>query len=227
MANGIFITGTDTGIGKTIASCAVMHELAKQGHKVAGMKPIASGACLQDGQLQNEDALALIQHANISVDYQQVNPYCFEPAIAPHIAAEQANVDIDMSIIQESFAELAKQVDWVVVEGVGGWLVPINKKQVVADIALELQLPVILVVGLRLGCINHALLTMESMRSKGVNIMGWIANQIAPNLSATDRIIKTLQNKLNSHYLGFLPYFEKGIYDPGKIIDLKLPKKTD
>ncbi|VAW99826.1 Dethiobiotin synthetase [hydrothermal vent metagenome] len=224
MANGIFITGTDTGIGKTIASCAVMHELAKQGHKVAGMKPIASGACFQKGQLQNEDALALIKHANISVDYKQVNPYCFESAIAPHIAAKQARVDINMSIIQQAFTELGKQADWVVVEGVGGWMVPINEQQVVADIALELALPVILVVGLRLGCINHTLLTMESMQSKGVNIMGWIANQLDPDLTATEQIIKTLQNKLNSSYLGYLPYFDKGLFDPDKKIDLKLAK---
>lgn len=222
MANGIFITGTDTGIGKTIASCAVMHELAKQGYKVAGMKPIASGARFQNGQLQNEDALALIQHANISVDYQQVNPYCFEPAIAPHIAAEQAGVDIDISIIQESYLELSKQSDWVVVEGMGGWLVPINQEQVVADIALELQLPVILVVGLRLGCINHALLTMDSMKAKNINIMGWIANSVDSNLTAKEKIIKTLQNKLDSTCLGYLPYFDKGYFDPTNTFNLTI-----
>jgi len=224
MTNGIFITGTDTGIGKTIVSCALMHELAQQGYKVAGMKPIASGASFHNGQLQNEDALALIQHANTSADYERVNPYCFEPAIAPHIAAKQARVDINMSIIQQAFTELGKQADWVVVEGVGGWMVPINEQQVVADIAFELALPVILVVGLRLGCINHTLLTMESMQSKGVNIMGWIANQLDPDLTATEQIIKTLQNKLNSSYLGYLPYFDKGLFDPDKKIDLKLAK---
>ncbi len=222
MTNGIFITGTDTGIGKTIASCALMHELAKQGYKVAGMKPIASGARIQNGQLQNEDALALIQHANICVDYKQVNPYCFEPAIAPHIAAEQAGVDIDISMIQESFTELSKQADWVVVEGVGGWLVPVNEEQAVADIALALQLPVILVVGLRLGCINHALLTMDSMRSKNVNIMGWITSQVDPTLAATEQIIKTLQNKLHSAYLGYLPYFVKGHFDPTQGVRLQI-----
>ena len=191
-----------------------MHDLVRQGYKVAGMKPIASGARFQNGQLQNEDALALIQHANSKADYTQVNPYCFEPAIAPHIAAYQAGVDISLSLILESFTELSKDVDWVVVEGVGGWLVPINDEQVVADIAVELQLPVILVVGLQLGCINHALLTMQSIRAKNVNITGWIANQLDPDLPASDDIIKTLQNKLNSNYLGHLPYFDKGQFDP-------------
>ena len=222
MTKGIFITGTDTGIGKTIVTCAVMHVLAQQGLNVAGMKPIASGAHSHHGQLQNDDALALMHHANTIVDYQLVNPYCFEPAIAPHIAAEKIGVDINITTIQDAYTTISKQTDVVVVEGVGGWLVPINDEQLVADIAVELQLPVILVVGLRLGCINHALLTEESIKKKNANILGWIANQVDPNLPSTKQVIKTLQNKLNSPYLGYVPYFVDGHFDPNQILKLNL-----
>ena len=222
MANGIFITGTDTGIGKTIASCAIMHELAKQGFSVAGMKPIASGATSHQGQLKNDDALALMRHSTAAQEYKYVNPYCFEPAIAPHIAAELAGIEINMNSIQQSYAKLCEKVDWVVVEGVGGWLVPINMEQEVSDIADQLNLPVILVVGLRLGCINHALLTLESIRSKNIKIIGWIANHVVPKLHSSDQIIKTLQNKMNTTYLGYLPHFDKGHFDPSQTINLNL-----
>ncbi len=222
MANGIFVTGTDTGIGKTIVSCAVIHELVQQGYKVAAMKPIASGAQYIKEQLQNDDALSLMQYVNTEHDYNHVNPYCFEPAIAPHIAANRVGVDIRIPVIRESYQVLNDQADCVVVEGVGGWLVPINEQQSVADIAIELELSVIMVVGLRLGCINHALLTMDSIMAKNIKIMGWIANQVDPNLTATDQIIKTLQNKLNSPYLGFLPYFSNGHFDPNQTFNLNL-----
>ena len=227
MTKGFFITGTDTNIGKTIASCALLHTLSQQGFKVAGMKPIASGAELNsnidsanphskrpEGILQNEDALALIEHSNVPLDYQQVNPYCFKPAIAPHLAAQQAKIEIAMPIIEQAYAELSKQVDWVIVEGVGGWRVPINPQQCVADIALQLKLPVILVVGMKLGCINHALLTIESIKAAGIPLKGWIANQIDPEMQCYEQTIKTLQNKMNTTYLGSLPYFNKGRFDP-------------
>jgi len=232
MAKGFFITGTDTNIGKTFTSCALLHLLSQQGFKVAGMKPIASGSTVvQEGtrhsvtlnghRLQNADALALMRHSNLPLHYAQVNPYCFEPAIAPHLAAAQADVEIDINTIQQAYDEISKQADWVIVEGVGGWRVPINSKQTVADMALQLKLPVILVVGMRLGCINHALLSMESLKSTGVEIKGWIANKM-DDMDFYQETLKTLQNKMKMTYLGSMPYFENAQLDLDQCTQINL-----
>jgi dethiobiotin synthetase len=155
-----FITGTDTGVGKTLVSCALLHGLAAQGKRAVGFKPVAAGCDADD---HNEDAKALRAASNIQAAYGQINPYCFTHAIAPHLAARHAGVRIEFGRILNSYRELEAQADAVVVEGVGGFCVPLNEKQDSADLAAALELPVILVVGMRLGCLNHALLTVRAI----------------------------------------------------------------
>jgi len=168
-----FVTGTDTGVGKTLISCALLHGFAARGKRVVGMKPVAAG-CDDNGH--NEDVLQLRAAGNVAVGYGQINPYCFVPAIAPHLAAQHAGVTIRFSRIAASYRELAAQAEVVIVEGAGGLLVPLNEQQDSADLAKELDLPVILVVGMRLGCLNHALLTVEVLAARGLVLAGWVAN---------------------------------------------------
>ena len=161
-----FITGTDTGIGKTLIACALLHAFSAQGKRVVGMKPVAAGC---DDHGQNEDALKLRAASNVQATYGQINPYCFLPAVAPHIAAQQAGVEIQFARIASCYRELTAQAEVVIVEGAGGLLVPLNNTQDGADLALELGVPIILVVGIRLGCLNHALLTVAAINTRGLN----------------------------------------------------------
>lgn len=195
--SGLFITGTDTEIGKTYVSSLLIKILADEGLKVTGMKPVASGAKKINGVLQNEDALSLMQSSNIEVDYKNVNPYVFEPAISPHLAAEDAGIEIDFAEIKNNFDHLKSISDVVVVEGVGGWYAPLTSDTTVADLAETLNLPVILVVGLRLGCLNHALLTAQAIRQSGLSVAGWIANHVDEDFSSAEENIKTLKHFLN------------------------------
>jgi len=174
--SGLFITGTDTEIGKTFVSSLLIKILVEEGLQVVGMKPIASGARIIDGSLKNEDALSLMQASNVDADYKNINPYIFEQAIAPHIAAEQVGIEIDLEEIKNNFVQLKNKSDVVVVEGVGGWYAPLSDSTTVADLAETLALPIILVVGLRLGCLNHALLTAQAIRQSGLPVAGWVAN---------------------------------------------------
>lgn len=222
MAKGLFITGTDTGIGKTYVSCLLIDELIRHGHKVVGMKPIASGAERVKGVLQNEDAMQLIQHANVDSPYKLVNPYCFEPAIAPHIAAEAMQQQIQLAVLAKVYAELSTYADYVIVEGVGGWLVPINKLETVADIPGKLNIPVIMVVGMKLGCINHALLTAEAIRISGNNLIGWIANNIDTEMTAYQENLETLKNKLKCPLVACVPYSDQRQHDPNQPININL-----
>lgn len=201
----VFITGTDTEVGKTCISAAIIDIYREQGLRVAGMKPIASGCETTHQGLRNDDALTLMSHANVDLAYDVVNPYAFEPAIAPHIAAMQVGIDIKPDSIKQRFNDIQSQVDVVVVEGAGGWLVPINNSQTIADLAVELALPVILVVGIRLGCINHALLTAEAIKHSGLQLMGWVANHVEENAQSSE-IISSLQQRLASPCLGVVPY---------------------
>ena len=179
---GFFITGTDTGVGKTVCSAALARALARRSARVAVMKPVASGALLTPQGLRSEDALRLMAEASVAAPYETVNPYCFEPPISPHIAAAEAGVRIDLRRIGACYAALAAQADVVIVEGAGGWLAPLGPDSAMADIPRSLALPVILVVGMRLGCLNHALLSHESIRSHGAKFAGWVANGIDPAL---------------------------------------------
>jgi dethiobiotin synthetase len=168
-----FVTGTDTGVGKTLVSCALLHAFAAQGRRVAGFKPVAAG-CDEYGQ--NDDAKLLCAASSVHAAYAEINPYCFPHAIAPHLAARHAGVHIEFPHILAAYGELAARADEVIVEGVGGFCVPLNDRQDSADLAQQLGLPVILVVGMRLGCLNHALLTARAIADRQLECAGWIAN---------------------------------------------------
>lgn len=201
-----FVTGTDTNVGKTLISCALLHGFSVQGKRVVGMKPVASGCNAKE---QNDDALQLRAAGNVAVSYGQINPYCFLPAIAPHIAAQRAGVEIQFSRITASYQELAAQADVVIVEGAGGFLVPLNAQQDSANLVRELNLPVILVVGMRLGCLNHALLTVEAIVTRGLTLAGWVANLIEPDMTMCEENIAALQQRISAPLLGVVPYDAK------------------
>lgn len=188
-----FITGTDTDVGKTYIASALVQHFCQQGLQAVGMKPVAAGAELVDGRLLNSDVTELIKAGNVDADLALINPYVFAPAIAPHIAAEQAGIRVLLDNIQQSFDVLQTKADVVVVEGAGGFRVPINRQETMADLAVKLNLPIILVVGVRLGCINHALMTAGSIRAAGLNLVGWVANRIDQNMPAIEENIATLK----------------------------------
>lgn len=204
--NGLFITGTDTGVGKTRVSVALMEMLKAQDKRVAGMKPIASGARLTPAGLRNEDAEQLQQAASIALPYERINPYCFAPAIAPHLAARAAGRSIDLSRIVEAHDALTAQADWVIVEGVGGWKVPLGKHFTTVDLAAALGWSVLLVVGLRLGCLNHALLTADAIAASGVALAGWVANYVDPQCSEADELAEDLDHRLSVPRHSTLPW---------------------
>jgi dethiobiotin synthetase len=198
-----FITGTDTGVGKTLVSCALLHAFAAQGKRVVGFKPVAAGC---DDEDHNEDAQRLRAAGTISASYGQINPYCFPLAIAPHLAARHVGARIDFSRILHSYAELAGQADEVIVEGVGGFCVPLNDQQDSADLAQSLELPVILVVGMRLGCLNHALLTVRAIAHSQLKCAGWVANVLDADMPALQQNIEALQERIDVPLLGVVPY---------------------
>jgi len=211
MKGGIFITGTDTGVGKTVVACALVRGLIARGCRVGVMKPIAAGATRTPEGLRNVDALALLEAANVTRPYAQVNPYCFEPAVSPHIAAEEAKIEIDLDLIVHDLAELSALSDWVVIEGAGGWLAPIGRGSTMADLAKALAVPVVLVVGVRLGCLNHAQLSLESIRARGVPFAGWIANAIDPAMARSGENLATLEERLGEPPLAFVPWTQDAI----------------
>jgi dethiobiotin synthetase len=209
MTQGYFITGTDTGAGKTWATVALMRHLQSMGKTVLAMKPVASGCMLHDGELKNEDALLLQHYASFAVPYALVNPYALELPVAPHIAAQRAGIAIDFDAIGAAFRQLQAQADAVLVEGVGGWAVPLSAAQDVADLAKSLGLPVIMAVGMRLGCINHALLTYRAIAASGVEFRGWLAVCVDPHMAAVEENIAALQGLIAAPLLGVLPHSGK------------------
>lgn len=202
--NSVFVTGTDTDVGKTRISVAIIELLQRQDKRVAAMKPVASGCELTIDGLRNDDAMQLSQQANVELPYQLMNPYAFEPAIAPHIAAEQVKTCIELAVIKKNFDLIQQQSDAVVVEGAGGWLVPLNQTETIADLAIRLALPVILVVDIRLGCINHALLTVQAIESTGLKLQGWVANNFGRNPESIE-IVETLTQRIWAPCLGYVP----------------------
>jgi dethiobiotin synthetase len=182
MKQAFFITGTDTDVGKTYVACKLINEYVAQGYKVVGMKPVAAGGDFVDGKWLNDDVLKLEAASNVKALRNLTNPYSFKEAIAPHIAAEKSGVEIKIEVIQQAFKQLAEMADIVIIEGAGGFLVPLNSKESMADLAAALNIPVILVVGMKLGCINHSLLTVEAIQARNLNLHGWIANKIAPDM---------------------------------------------
>ena len=190
-----FVTGTDTEVGKTLISCALLLHLRKSHPRVVGMKPVAAGTTPEG---ENEDALALRAAGSIRVPRELDNPYCLPLPMSPHLAARAAGQRIEVDVLVERYRQLAALADAVVVEGAGGFHVPLNESQTGADLAQALQLPIVLVVGLRLGCLNHALLTAEAIRARGLGIAGWVANRIDPQMQAQEDNIAYLREHLKA-----------------------------
>ena len=208
MKQAFFVTGTDTGVGKTHVTCQMIKQYIAQGKKVVGMKPIAAGEDLVNGEWVNDDVLKLAAASNVNAPRHLINPYSFRPPIAPHIAAEQADITVDCDVIKHAFETLKTLADVVIVEGAGGFLVPINNTQTMADLAVALNVPVIMLVGMRLGCINHSLLTVEAIRSRQLHLHGWVANQIDPNMLVPIENEATLTRLINAPKLMTVPYFQ-------------------
>jgi len=204
-----FVTGTDTGVGKTLVSCALLHAFAAGGKRVAGFKPIACGC---DDDMQNEDTKRLLGAGNVSASHAQVNPYHFTQPVAPHIAAANAGVCIDFGRIIASYRELSAQADTVIVEGVGGFRVPLSETHDTADLAVALGLPVIMVAGMRLGCLNHALLTVRAITDCGLECAAWVANVTCEDMAALPENIAALRQRIPAPLLGVIP-FQPGL-DP-------------
>lgn len=198
-ARGVFVTGTDTGVGKTRVAIALIHALRARGLRVAAMKPVSAGSA--PGEL-NEDVVALVEAANVVADLRDINPYAFVEPVAPHIAAQGAHVRIDLDCIAAAYARLAADADVVVVEGAGGWRVPLNEREDMADLAQCLGLPVLLVVGLRLGCLNHALLTTEAITRRPLSWAGWVGNQFDAEMACLPENIAALRLRLPGPCLG-------------------------
>lgn len=197
-----FITGTDTEIGKTFVTCTLLHAARLQGLTALGMKPIAAGAERVNGEFINEDAARLRAAGSFDPGLALLNPYCLASPIAPHIAAEEEGVQFDFNRLRDAFAALKAQADVVLVEGVGGFRVPLADDYDTADLARDFALPVILVVGMRLGCINHALLTAEAIMARGLPLVGWVANQVDPTMLRFEQNLAALTARLPAPRLG-------------------------
>jgi len=204
MAQGFFVTGTDTGVGKTLVACALLHAFAARGKTVIGMKPVAAG--IEGGRYA--DVEALMAASTVAGERRLVNPYAFEQAIAPNIAAEKQGVEISIEVIVEAYRRLARQADVVVVEGSGGFMIPLNASQTSADLARRLALPVVLVVGMRLGCLNHALLTRRAIADLGLACAGWVANGIPPGMRLVEENTLALSQRIDAPLIGTIPPLE-------------------
>lgn len=206
MAAAFFVTGTDTEVGKTTIAAGLLHAARRAGLSTAAAKPVASGCEMTAGGLRNSDALALLAECTLPMRYEQVNPFAFEPAIAPHLAAREAGVELSAERLAEPVRRmLALQADFSLVEGAGGWRVPLADRENLSDLVLLLGLPVILVVGVRLGCINHALLSAEAIERDGLRLAGWVANIVDPATSRLDENLATLGERLAAPCLGRVP----------------------
>ena len=209
MVNTFFVTGTDTDVGKTLVTAALMQAVRDSGLYVAGYKPVASGCELIGGELKNKDALILQEASSVELEYSEHNPYAFAPAIAPHIAAAQAGITISLDRLSDGLKVLENtEAEWVFVEGAGGWRLPLNDEHYLSDWVKKEQLPVILVVGMRLGCINHALLTLEAIERDGLTVAGWVVNQVYPNMSHYQENVATLKQRISAPLLGEIPWLE-------------------
>jgi dethiobiotin synthetase len=220
-----FVTGTDTGVGKTLVSCALLHAFAAQNKKVVGFKPVATGCDEND---HNEDAIKLRAASNVLTTYGQVNPYCFVPPVAPHIAARQSGVRIELPRILTTYEELESLADEVIVEGAGGFMIPLNEIHDSTDLAKKLALPVIVVVGMRLGCINHALLTMRVIEDCGLQCAGWVANVMEQNMPVRSENIESLRQRIKAPLIGVVPFqSDADARSVAGILDIQLLNKDD
>nr|WP_208760490.1 dethiobiotin synthase [Yersinia mollaretii] len=204
--NRWFITGTDTDVGKTIASCALLQAATHQGYRTAGYKPVASGSQMTADGLRNSDALALQANSSEALDYAQVNPLTLLEATSPHIASESEGREIHLPALSQGLRQLEQSADWILIEGAGGWFTPLSPQATFADWVEQEQLPVILVVGVKLGCINHALLTALAIRHAGLTLAGWVANEVIPARGRQAEYLATLTRMIDAPLLGVIPY---------------------
>jgi dethiobiotin synthetase len=200
------VTGTDTGVGKTVIACALLAAFAGSGRRAVGMKPVACGGEPGAGFIVNDDVEQLLVAGNVDAPREHVNPYCFAPPIAPHIAARQAGVEIEFDRIERSYRALAGMADVVVVEGVGGFNVPLGAGTDTAQLAGRLALPVVLVVGMRLGCLNHALLTADAVTRSGLTLAGWVANHVDPDMAVADDNVRALDERIGAPRIGRISF---------------------
>jgi dethiobiotin synthetase len=203
---GLFVTGTDTGVGKSLVACALLHAYAARGLRVVGMKPVAAGAMRINGILVNDDVEQLIAASNVAAPRELVNPYCYASPIAPHIAAADEKNTITIKYLNDTYQRLSALADVTIVEGAGGFCVPLNDAESSADLARALALPVVMVVGMRLGCLNHALLAAEAIRARGLTLAGWVANHIDADMSRADENVAALQARLGTPMLARIAY---------------------
>lgn len=217
---GWFVTGTDTGVGKTFVTTLLLRGLAARSWRVVGLKPVATGCRMTPEGLRNEDAEMLRAAANVPASYAEVNPHAFEPPMAPHLAAQAAAVRLDAAVIAAHCRIFAPRCDATLVEGIGGWLVPLNETETIADLARAIGMPVIVVVGLRIGCINHALLTCRAVCGAGLSLAGWIANFIDPELAEPERMIETIAQRVPAPLLARVPFRPSGSFTLAGALDL-------
>jgi dethiobiotin synthetase len=217
-----FVTGTDTEVGKTVASCALLQAANRAGFRTAGYKPVASGSEMTTDGLRNTDALALQRNSGVALNYEDVNPYTFAEPTSPHIVSEDEGRPIDAHALSAGLQALSHKADWVLVEGAGGWYTPLAADWTFADWVQAERLPVILVVGVKLGCINHALLTAQAIAQAGLPLVGWIANDVIPPGKRHAEYLATLTRLLPAPLLGEIPFLEHGpeAAEPGQYLDL-------
>ena len=217
-----YVTGTDTGIGKTLASCALLHALRRHDLRAAGMKPVASGCERIDGEWRNADALALQAAGEPGIAYADINPFALEHPLAPELAARDAGVEVSLLPILAAHARVADNADALIIEGVGGWSAPLSASLMQADLVRALRLPVLLVVGLRLGCLNHALLSARAITADGAHLAGWIASHVDPDMERVEDNIEMLRARLPAPCWGVLPHAEDP--DPAQLASrLRIP----
>jgi dethiobiotin synthetase len=214
MSQAYFIAGTDTDVGKTTIAAGLLHAARLQGLSTLGAKPVASGCTMTPKGLRNSDAQALIDESSIKLAYEEVNPFAFEPAIAPHVAAREAGVALEVPALLKAMRHVLDQgADFTLVEGAGGWRVPLSGQANLSDLAIALKLPVILVVGVRLGCISHALLSAEAIARDGLQLVGWVANIIEPRTSRLEENLASLAERLPAPCLGRVPKLKQATAD--------------
>lgn len=221
-SRSLFVTGTDTGVGKTLVSAALLHTLARHHSRVVGMKPVAAGLVRQGEAWFSEDVLALRAASTVQVAPELDNPVALREPLSPHLAAARAGRRIAVAELLAPQRALLERADVVLVEGAGGWRVPLNDTETLADLAIAMAAPVVLVVGLRLGCLNHALLTAEAIAADGLRLAGWVANGIDPAMACRDENIATLRARLPAPLLGVVPWSPAP--DPRSIV-LQLPQE--
>jgi dethiobiotin synthetase len=222
-----FITGTDTDVGKTFVTVLLLRALKQKGLKTLALKPVAAGCQFDEGEWRNDDALQLQQAMTQTLSYQQVNPIALQSAIAPHLAAQQEGRRLSVDRISGLIrGALMTPSDIVLVEGAGGWLVPLNERETLAQVVQNLALPVILVVGVRLGCLNHALLSAKAIQDAGLPLAGWVANCVDPNALMADENIETLKAMIRAPCLGVIPYCSGSTSDLVQNLDIDLLLNT-